>query len=93
MQRAVQKEEQNEQSMLFYRVSWFCELINKGPGRMIMVRSTAKSTPLTVLIRMTGIYFPILGRELSFQSSALFNYCVSFQALADFSIHEPGCFF
>jgi hypothetical protein len=32
MQRAAQKEEQNEQSMLFYRVSWFCELINKGPG-------------------------------------------------------------
>jgi hypothetical protein len=35
MQRAAQKEEQNEQSMLFYRVSWFCELINKGPGNKI----------------------------------------------------------
>jgi hypothetical protein len=57
-----------------------------------MEGSTAKSTPLTVLIRMTGIYFSILGIELSFQSSALFNYCVSFQPLAEFSVHETGCF-
>jgi hypothetical protein len=56
-----------------------------------MVESTAKPTPLTVLIRMTGIYFSILGMELSFQNPALFNYCVSFQALADFSVHETGC--
>jgi len=34
-QRAAQKEEQNEQSMLFYRVSWFCEQPNKGPGNKI----------------------------------------------------------
>jgi len=56
-----------------------------------MLGSTAKSTPLTVLIRHTGIYFSILGIELSFQISDLFNYCVSFQALADFSVHETGC--
>jgi hypothetical protein len=44
-----------------------------------------------MLIRMTDIYFSIVGIELSFQSFSLFDYCVSFQALAGFSVHEPGC--